>query len=517
MSRLALAAALAVHAACSGSSGSDEHHDHGDEEELPARSVTTWAEHSELFMEYQPLVVGKESRFAAHVTLLPSFKAATSGTVTVALEGGGKKAEGRADKPSSPGIFRAVLTPAAAGACKLTVTIERDGARDVIQPEECAIYPDEAAAQKALGGESEPPGRITYLKEQAWVTDFANQPVAERELQPSVRATGEIKPVAGKEARLTAPGTGRILFADVVPVLGMAVAKGQILASLTPRLDSAGDRAGLEAESGAARAELEAAEAQLARAERLFADKAIAEKQVEEARTRVAVARARLGGASGRLQRYHAAAGGAGGIGRDALRVRAPIAGTLVEVSATAGQTVEEGQPLFSIIDLSRIWLEARVFEADIPKVEKARSAWFTIEGHDKPFSVEEANGKLVTVGRVIDPASRTVQVVFELDNPQGALRIGQYAVVWIATGEPVRALAIPESAIVEEGGKPVVYVQVEGESFERRPLTLGIRSAGWVGVLSGLKAGERVVTRGAYEIRLTSAAGSVPAHGHVH
>jgi membrane fusion protein, heavy metal efflux system len=169
------------------------------------------------------------------------------------------------------------------------------------------------------------------------------------------------------------------------------------------------------------------------------------------------------------------------------------------------------------VIDLARLWLEARVFEADIPKVDGARTAWFTVDGYDTPFPIDEKTGRLVTIGRVIDSNSRTVPIVFELENPGGRLRVGQFATAWIATGAPVRALAVPESAIVDDGGKSVAYVQVEGESFERRPLTLGVRSAGWVQVKEGLAAGEHVVTRGAYEIKLASAAGAVPAHGHAH
>jgi RND family efflux transporter MFP subunit len=513
MTRGCLVACLAL--AC----GSRHDHSHDEQRhELPGQSVTLWTEQHELFMEYAPLIVGRESGFAAHVTMLPGFKAATAGAVTVALgQAGGAALESRADAPKSPGIFRPALTPTASGACTMTVTIERDGGRDVLPVEGCVVYADEKAARGALGEEAEPAGRITYLKEQAWKTDFANAPVGERELQPSVGANGEIKPLAGKEARMTAPSTGRVVLAEPGPVLGMAVRKGQLLASLAPRLEAAGDRAGIEAEAQAARAELAAAQAQLARAERLFAEQAIPEKQLEEARTRLSVARARASGAQGRVAQVAASASGRGGAGRSALQLRSPIDGTLVTVSVTTGQTVEEGDPMFVVIDLTRVWLEARVFEPDIPKVETARTAWFTIDGYDEPFGVDEANGRLVTVGRLIDPATRTVPVIFELANPEGRLRIGQFAKVWIATGAPVRALAIPETAIIEEAGKAIAYVQVEGEAFERRALTVGVRSRGWVEVKEGLAAGERVVVKGAYEIKLASAAGSIPAHGHAH
>jgi membrane fusion protein, heavy metal efflux system len=191
--------------------------------------------------------------------------------------------------------------------------------------------------------------------------------------------------------------------------------------------------------------------------------------------------------------------------------------GILVAIDAATGENVEEGKALFDVIDLARVWLVAHVFEPDVPRVEDARTAWFTIEGYAQPFTLDDTNARLVTVGRVIDPKTRTVPVIFEVDNAAGRLRIGNFTKVVIATGAPRRALAIPEAAIVDDAGKQIAYVMIEGEAFERRPLRLGIRSNGWIEVLEGVAEGERVVTKGAYEIRLSAASGAVPAHGHAH
>jgi membrane fusion protein, heavy metal efflux system len=492
-------------------------HPHGGEaEELPAQSVTVWAERTELFAEYAPLIVGRESRFAAHVTELPSFKAVTAGTVTLTLTyGDGEVLVAKVEAPSNPGIFRPALTPDRAGSCELSLAVTGPQLTESFRVGPCEVHPDQPAARKALGAEDEPAGRISYLKEQQWKTDFATQPVAEQELQDGIAATGEIQPVAGREARLTAPATGRVVLGAPAPMLGMAVAKGQVLGSVSPRLGAGADRATMVGERAAAGAELDAARADLARAERLVADQAAPGMMVDEARTRVRVAEARLAGAGGRLAQYDASASGSGG-GR-VFQLRSPIAGTLVALDAASGQSVEEGQPLFQVIDLGRVWLLARVFEPDAPRVQDARTAWFTVEGYDAPFTVNDTNARLVTVGRVIDPRTRTVPVIFELDNRDGRLRIGNFAKVVIATGEPRRALAIPASAIVDDAGQPVAYVMVEGESFERRPLRVGIRSGTWVEVTDGVAAGERVVTRGAYDVKLSAASGAVPGHGHVH
>jgi multidrug efflux pump subunit AcrA (membrane-fusion protein) len=86
-----------------------------------------------------------------------------------------------------------------------------------------------------------------------------------------------------------------------------------------------------------------------------------------------------------------------------------------------------------------------------------------------------------------------------------------------VETARSEEAVAIPDSAIVEEGGQPVAFVQVSGETFEKRELKLGIRDGNFVQVLDGVKEGERVVTKGAYAIRLSSVSGVIPAHGHAH
>jgi membrane fusion protein, heavy metal efflux system len=428
---------------------------------------------------------------------------------------GAAPVEATVKEPSNPGIFRPTITPAVPGKCELKMSIASPQLTDSFVIGPCEVFASEAAARAALKEEPEAPGRITYLKEQAWKTDFTTVPVAERDLQDGVRAAGEIRPVAGKEAQLTAPSSGRVALVSPAPLLGMPVKKDQVLATITPRATGGVDRPTLGADVTAAEAEVAAARAELERARRLVSAQAAAPKTVEEATTRLKIAEARLGGARGRLGQFEAGARGTGG-GR-VFQVRAPADGTLTSIDAATGQGVEEGQKLFTVIDLERVWLVAKVFEADVPKVENAQSAWFTIDGYEQPFTVDPSNGKLITVGRVIDPQSRTVPVIFEVDNSAGNLRIGNFTKTVIATGPPRKVLAVPDIAIVEDGGRPVVFVMVEGESFERRPLRLGIRANGWSEVLEGVKAGERVVAKGAYDVKLASASGAVPAHGHAH
>ena len=109
------------------------------------------------------------------------------------------------------------------------------------------------------------------------------------------------------------------------------------------------------------------------------------------------------------------------------------------------------------------------------------------------------------------------IEIRFALDNRGPRLRIGQAARLTLFVGDEKSGIAIPESAVVDDGGRPVVFVQTGGESFERRPVRLGGRAEGFVEVISGVEPGERVVSRGAYLVRLAALSTQIPAHGHVH
>ena len=494
--------------ACGGHS-----HDAKPAAEPHAESFTVWTSAHEYFVEHPPFVAGQSSALAAHVTRLDGHAAVKAGElIAILIPKGGSAVQAVVNAPSRPGIFRPEVTPTTPGACTLTLRLE-DGATHDEMTTECTVL---APGAKPPEPPEDPPGRISFLKETAWSTEFGTGTVEERDLIPTLRTTGEIRATAGREARLTATAHGRVVIESPVPVLGTEVKAGQVLARIVPQVENTADRVTLGADVREARAELSAAESQLARSERLWAERTIPEKQLEEAKTRVEVARARLQAAQGRVGQFDAGASGRGG-GRTAFQVRSPLAGTLVAIHVSSGQTVEDGELLFTVVDLSRVWLHADVFEPDIAKVKDATRASFRVDGHDKPFTIEPPDGRVVTIGQLVDEKTRTVPMIFELSNSDGRLRIGSFATVWIETGAPTKALAIPETAIVDDAGRRVAYVQVEGEAFERRVLMLGVRSGGWVEVKAGLAKGEHIVTRGAYDIKLAASGGAVPEHGHAH
>ena len=197
--------------------------------------------------------------------------------------------------------------------------------------------------------------------------------------------------------------------------------------------------------------------------------------------------------------------------------LRSPIDGILVEAAATAGEFVDRIHPLFRVINMERLFIEARVSEYDLEKVQDSPGARFRLPAYPgRTFPIyPDGDGRLVYIASVIDPDSRTLQVRYDVPNHHGVLRVDMFADVLIETGVKENALAVPIEAVVDDNGETVVYVQKGGESFARRSVSVGLREGDLVEVERGLSPGDRVVTKGAYLLRLSTLSGSIQGHHH--
>lgn len=479
----------------------------------PGLSFTDWTAQTELFMELPALVQGLESPCAAHVTRLQPFSALGEGEVAVVLEGAGGRERFVASAPSVPGIFRPVAKPKAAGVFRLVVEVKGPNVTAEHQLGEVTVYATDAAARSAVPEEAAPSGRITFLKEQQWPIEFGTEAVSERPLRGAVRVSGQLRARADGEVLVVAPVAGRVAMrGQTFPRPGQRVTLDEPLGVLAPRLEAA-DLASLELAVTSSTLELRFAEREQARLQALEAEGAVPERRVQDAAHVVEEAQAALSTAQRRLEQFRRL-DRSGGEGQGLVPVRSPLSGTVTAVEAAPGAFVEAGAPLFRVADLTQLWLEAKVPEIDVPKLTLLRGASVRVEGREE--WLELGAERLVSRGAALD-ASRSLPVLFAVDNPGAQLVLGSACRVWLLVGEERAGLAVPEAAVVDDAGVMVVFVQVEGESFERRVVRLGARDRGYVEVLAGLRAGEHVVSRGAWSVKLASASGSVPAHGHSH
>lgn len=474
-------------------------------------TVTRWTEKTELFAEYPTLVAGETSRFAIHLTTLQPFKAVTDGTIEVQLRNADGQVESFSAKgPSRPGIFGVDVKPTRAGKRDLIISWRSSAVSDTHNVGPVDVFADTAAAVAAAPAKAEGEA-ISFLKEQQWTLDFATAVVQERPLRASLRVPGEIVPAPGGEADVLAPIDGRLV--SVVPIAaGAPVTRGQELARIQPPPGAPADLPQLERGRAQAIAALEFATRDRERAERLVAAGAAPQKRLDEARAAEASATASLRAAEAQLQQFNTSRTAGTGSTAGSFVVRAPIGGVIVRREATPGMNVTSSTPLFHLVDPSVVHVIGHVPEAQLGRARVATSAQIEVPSATAMLPA----GKVVSIGRVVDPRSRTVPITFAADNRVLGLAVGQSVFLHLLMNETEPAPVVPASALVDDAGRPIVFVQVEGESFERRPVTVGAREGELVQV-SGVKAGEHIVTKGAHLVRLASLSTSVPAHGHVH
>jgi Cu(I)/Ag(I) efflux system membrane fusion protein len=204
----------------------------------------------------------------------------------------------------------------------------------------------------------------------------------------------------------------------------------------------------------------------------------------------------------------------AGKEARRSLPVRARTDGVVIEMMARAGMRFMPGETLFQIADLSNVWIVASVFEQDLGYLRPGQKAAVSVTAYPgRTFS-----GQVTFVYPTVEPETRTARVRVELSNEAGLLKPDLYGTVDIEAGESVAAVAIPESAVLDSGTRQVVLIDLGGGTFEPREVELGARGDGYVEVVEGLAAGQRVVVDGNFlidaESNLKAALESLGGHG---
>jgi cobalt-zinc-cadmium efflux system membrane fusion protein len=499
---------IATAAACGRSATPPE----AEPEEPEALSVTRWTDKTELFAEYPPLAVGSTSRFAIHLTQLEPFKAITDGVVEVRLQGGGGPEVFRVEGPSRPGIFGVDVTPSTPGKREMVVVLRARGLSDEHRVGQVEVHANaEAARAAAPTGEADAPG-ISFLKEQQWSLDFGTALVNEASVRESIRVPARLDARPGGAADVVAPIDGR-LTRVVDLAIGSSVSRGQELARLMPPPASPGDLPQLQRARAEALTALALASRDRERAERLTAAGAAPEKRLDEARSLEEQAKTRLAAADASLAQDNASRAGGAADGEGRFVIRAPVSGVIAQRNAATGANVGAGDVLFRVVDTSQVHVVGQIPQADAARARLVSAAEIDVPGHAHRVPA----GRLVSVGKVLDANARTLPITFAFDNRQLSFPVGQAVFLHLLMNATAVRPAVPAAALIDDAGRPIVFVQREGETFERRAVTVGPRSGDLVQIIDGVTPGERVVTTGAYLVRLASLSTSVPAHGHVH
>ncbi|MFI5399172.1 MAG: efflux RND transporter periplasmic adaptor subunit [Candidatus Binatia bacterium] len=295
-----------------------------------------------------------------------------------------------------------------------------------------------------------------------------------------VPAVVEVDPA--KLVKVVPPLCGRIV--QLHKRLGDAVKVGDALFTL----DSA-DLAQAYSDAAKARAALGLSKRSLERQKELARAEISARKDLEQAESDYSQAVSEAARARARLSVLGTALDD--GDGRQ-YTLRSPIAGRVIELSgAQGGFWNDTNAPIMSVADLSTLWLAAGVQEKDLSSMFVGQDATITLNAYDG----ESFAGTVRYVGEILDPDTRTVKVRVAIDNASGRLRAGMFAKV-IFSGQAHRAAVIPATALVQYGFTTGVFVETFPWQFESRIVVTGAQLGDRIEIVSGLKAGERIVVQ---------------------
>ena len=469
-------------------------------EERPTVVETIWTDKTELFVEFPALIVNSESRFAAHFTILDHHQAVTEGTVTVSLVNkAGKSISQKVESPSSPGIFKPTLIPTEAGLYQLIFDINTPTLTDKIIIEDVEVFANAQNAFEVLGEEEENGNAIAFLKEQAWKIDFQTTASKLDEIYEVINTSGVWKSAPSENITLSATTAGIVSFSSKNLTIGSRMLKGQTLMSIS---SSGLNNNNLNAEIINAKTNLDQAELEYERGRELNKDKIVSNAEFELIEQKYNLAKANYKTLSA-------------GYSSGSKQVVVPFNGFIKSLKISNGSFVGQGDELIVISSQQNGFLEAFLSPAYSAQTSNIQDVFYKVN-QDSWSSMKKNNGAIVSISKEVSAAHPQLSVFANVkeavDIPEGGFTEVQFLI-----GKPMKGIVIPKSALLDDYGNYSIIVQLSGESFERRQVTIGRKNGEMVEIVKGLVEGEVVVSTGAFQVKMASMSGQAPAHGHAH
>lgn len=323
-----------------------------------------------------------------------------------------------------------------------------------------------------------------------------------------INATGKVEVNADRIAHVSPRISGKIVA--VRASLGDSVAAGQALATLdSVELGEALNR------YHQSKTKLDLAQSSMDRIKSLVEKKIAARKDILQAETDYKTAQSELHTDEERLSLYGVSIAGIRKEGRrkPLLPVRSPISGIITEKHAIVGELSDPSKSLYTVADLSNVWVMVDISEKDLAKVRKGQAATVTVGA----FPDLKLRGRIAYIADVVDVATRTVKARIAVANPGRKLKPEMFATVELAlAADAPPVLAIPEDALQDLDGKKVVFVAENESEFGARQVQAGRLAGGMIEIVSGLKEGERYAVKGAFILKSELKKGEVvDEHGH--
>lgn len=360
-------------------------------------------------------------------------------------------------------------------------------------------------------------GAIELSAEAAKRVTIKTAEAERRTLAAEIETTGQIAFDETRIAHVSPRVAGRLH--QVKAQLGDRVKKGEVLAVL--------DSVALGEARGAylqARARAEVAKQTYEREKRLAEKQISSQKDLADAQAAYRIGQSAMAAAEQTLRLYGLSPRQLGradyaSSGRALVSLRAPLAGKIVEKHATTGELVTPETKIYTVADVSSLWIWIDVYERDLSRVHAGDQAYVRTEAYPD----QQYEGTVKYIEDKLDPHTRTVRARIEVANPDEVLRAGMFARVRLADphaggGEVVAepAVVVPHAAIQRDGDERVVFVRAGENRYERREVKLGRRGQDVVEIVAGIDAGERVVVEGGFILKSEAAKGAMGG-GHSH
>ena len=301
--------------------------------------------------------------------------------------------------------------------------------------------------------------------------------------------SAHIEPDPTRVVHVFAPAGGRITELKISP--WQHVEKGQTLALL-----ESSDLARAVSDYHRALADDQVKQKQLARADDLLAHHAIAERDYQQAQADSQMAKAALESAREQILVFGMDPDHAG----TELSVKAPRSGVILDVGASSGEfskSLDAPMPLCTIADISTVWAVGDVYEKDVTAVKTGEPAQVTLNAYPD----EHVAGRVSVVSDTVDPVTRTLKVRVVLENGKGRIKPAMFGAIRILRSSS-QGIVVPTSAVIREGTEAYVFVGKENGRYQRRSVKLARSFDGSVEVLSGINAGDTIVSEGALLLR---------------
>lgn len=338
----------------------------------------------------------------------------------------------------------------------------------------------------APGGGGNTSSTFLIPKETQFLFGILTQRLQTGDQAQTTTVAGTVIPSSTGQAVVQSPQVGRLT--SLLVRVGQTVSKGQTLAIVEQTIDAA-TQINLQAERNTLQAELQVARKEYDRLKSI--EDIIAKRDLTEAE-------ARLNRAQANLKVFTSIAQGGRGNARS-ISLRAPVSGIVGPFTSAIGATVNVGETLFTITNLGKIYIEAQVFDKDLAVLRQAKS--FGVEGVND--AGKRGVARLLSQAQTINASNQSQRLLFEMDNAGGAFKIGEFVTIRVQSATATRGLSVPNSAISEMNGKPVVFIKDAPEVISLAYVVTGADNGTSTQILSGVEADERIIVGGTYQAKM--------------